>query len=252
MSNRSIAKVDKQEVATRGQARGFEFVDTKDISMPQIKVLQATSPEVKEGIAKMGDIIHTAANTTTSGEFIPLVIWQSRTFFAPRDNAKKFKLFEKLGIEDETGYMTILCKSRDGRTPEFSQCHRDTCISCPFSQWTNNKPPLCQMSINVLAYLTDLQIPGVIRFASTNMKYGRKFRDTSMWLGMDLFANKYQLQAKLVSNNKGEFYNTPVKLLGKTSEEEYAAAADMYNKFSKVVFNFTDNEAETDTEKVPF
>lgn len=246
--SKAVVEVKNQEVATRGQARGFEFVDTQDISMPQIKVLQATSPEVKEGIAQMGEIVHTAANATTNGEFIPLVIWQSRTFFAPRDQAKKFKLFQELGIEDETGYMTIICKSKDGRTPEFSQCDRETCMQCPFAQWNNNKPPLCQMSINVLAYLTDLQIPGVIRFVSTNLKYGRKFRDTSMWLGMDLFANKYQLQAKLVSNNKGEFYNTPVKLLGKTTEEEYAAATDMYNKFSKLVFNFTDEE----TEEAPF
>jgi hypothetical protein len=122
-------------------------------------------------------------------------------------------------------------------------------MQCPFAQWKDNKPPMCGQTLNVLVYDTNLKLPGVIKFSSTNLKYGKSFRDTAFWLGGDLFSHKCKLEAKLISNNKGEFYVTPVRMLGKASEEEHSIALELYNQFSNIIFNI---RAEDDGEVTAF
>lgn len=241
----AVIKQEERGLAqSAGPSRGFEYMDTADVSIPQIKVLQATSPEVKERIGAMGDIIHTAANTVTEGIFIPLVIWNTRCFFVPRDQSKKLQLLQELGVEDDSGFLSILCMSKDGQVPSFSMIGKEKCHGCKFAQWVGNTPPKCSQSINVLAYLVDLQLPGVIRFSGASYRYGKKFRDSALWLGADLFANKYKLDVQLARNNKGEFYVTPVKLVGKVNDEEYATAEALYNRFFSVVQRIeTDDDA---------
>lgn len=94
-----MAKKPKKEVATTGGAmpsymaqyagEGQEEITRDDITMPRLKIGQSKSPEVEDGVAKVGDLIHniTRGVLAEAGKplrFIPIcyskeyIIWYDR------------------------------------------------------------------------------------------------------------------------------------------------------------------------------
>jgi hypothetical protein len=217
---------------------GFENIDMTTVSMPRAKVMQGLSPELQDPDYnfKQGDIIHGLLMEKLSDTFIPIMFWDSKVMFVPRNASDKKEFFETLGIEPTENM--FVCKASDGRFPEMSLIGKTSCADCIYAKfgWDGDPstPPLCTNSINALALFDGQEMPVVVQFSNTNYKYGRKFRDMAVFSGGAAFSKKYKITSKLEQNEQGRFYTTPVKPAGKTTPEEYDKAFEMYKQFSGV------------------
>lgn len=203
-----------------GIGRGFERLDMESVSMPRVKVMQGLSPELQDEDYdfRQGDIIHGLLMEKMPEKFIPLMIWDSRIKFIPRD--------EGGGIE---------CRSYDAKSgmAEGASSARP-CSSCPYAHWDGDTPPECTLTVNVLALFEGYTMPVVIQFANTSWKYGNKFKQMAVFSGGDIFGKKYKLVSKKETNPKGVFYTLQVKPAGLPTEEEYKLAEALYKQFNGV------------------
>lgn len=219
MSN-ALIKQESNAVTSVNQARGFERIDLREVSMPRVKVMQGLSPELEDEDYdfRPGDIIHGLLMEKLPENFIPLQVWDSRILFSSREEGSK-----------------ILCRANDGRHgfPEGADTPRP-CSSCPHGQWNGDNPPECTLTINVLALFEGYDMPVVIQFANTSWKYGNRFKQMAVYSGGDIFSRKYKLKSKRESNDKGTYYVIQAKPAGLPTEEEYKKAEALYERFLNV------------------
>jgi hypothetical protein len=229
--------------------RGFENVDMDQISMPRAKLLQSNSPEVsdRDYNFRAGDLIHTMMMEKVAEKFVPLSIWNSNVFFAPRVEEKKIAIKALLGLSDEDVNGMVICKAVDGKHGS----RYGGCASCGKHKFVGNDKPLCNETINVLcAPLEDdgsTGLPFVIQFSNTSFKHGKKFRDTAFYssLGGDLFGKVYKFDSFEAAGNGNKWFELKVKPAGTVPDEMKPQFEALYRTFAgKVVVVEDEVEAE--------
>lgn len=237
MAETAVAAVGVNAVAQpAGVGRGFENVNTSDITMPRAKLLQSNSPEVsdRDYEFRAGDIIHSLLMEKVPEKFIALNIFNSNIFFVPREDAARASVKMQLNLSDEDMAGAIICRAADGITGD----RYGHCSSCGKCKFVGNEKPLCMQTINVLAVPVDedgnLQMPVVLQFSSTSYKHGKKFRDTAFYssLGGDLFDRVYKLEATESQANGNRWFEMKVKPAGLVPEELKSSVLALYNSFA--------------------
>jgi hypothetical protein len=225
-------------------ARGFEKMDVESVSMPTAKLMQPTSPEITQeefsdyGF-KGGQIVHSLLLERLPDTFIPLLIYEDRICFVPKQDAAKQSLKAKVkqlyGVEltDDDMKGMFVCRSDDNATgSKFGNC--EDCTLCKF---TDTEKPFCSRNVNVLALFEGQELPVVIRFTGTSNKHGRKFKNLAFFAGGDLFARKYKLLTAKKSQNGNTWYEMSVQPAGKAAEGDFKVAEAMYKRFFNVAIS---------------
>lgn len=191
-------------------ALGFENVGANEITIPQARILQSTSPAVADGKGRPGEIYNTMTeiNYGTALQFVPLYFFGSRVKFIDPSRLDS-------GID---------CQSRDAirgskTGPDYAN---GDCTKCPHAQWTSvpggqDKGPLCIEFKNVLAVpvlegesIQD-STPLVIAGKRKAIQPFKKFLTAanSIRVGgksVAFFTSIWTMTTQQVKNEKGVFY----------------------------------------------
>jgi len=224
---------EKQEVSTEVVTRkGFENVDQESITMPRAKLLQSTSPEVDDDDYefKAGNIIHSLIMEALPSKFTPIMFLpDSNILFVPRNDVDKKELTVKVVAltDDMMEGTNIICRAADGKTGN----RFGNCAECGLHKFQGNDKPVCTSSINVLVLPQGEAMPVVLQFSNTSKKHGTKFKNMTYFSKGDLYSNAYKLDSMKKQSNGNSWYEMTVKPAGKTTDEDFVLAEEMYNQF---------------------
>lgn len=232
--------------------RGFEDEQEGDLIMPRAKMIQALSPELNDdNLAdlniKPGMLINSLTYEVLSGVFIPIFKFGSRVLWIPRAAGSGMACRAIDGLTGE-----VADSSRFGRFNEEKKEFYDViqvtngqkilCKECPWSKWDGDIPPVCTASMNFLSVYDECDFPLVNSFVNTSFKSGKKLFSLCKMRPGDMFAYKYKIKPTRKTNEKGTFFVAEIYPSGKSSEEEYKYAENLYHMFKGKDIKFHEEE----------
>lgn len=247
MAKKDEAVEEKNEVAVQEEAvlsfaafknqEGLEVigldVNSSDMKLPKVKLLQSTSPEVtkcKDGSLKAGMFYNTIEQK--GYDSIDCVIL---------DQGKSMVYWKQPFKRGDDP----LCRSFDGKV-KVEGCGDGNCLKCQYSSqnpaaWkvckdNGESKPACNMSYVFLAIDNATKMPFRIIVAGASVTSGKDFLNKLIPLNVAPFACKVTLTSKQMENDQGVFYivefknfrpNDDLIVEGGIDKEKYNALADM-------------------------
>lgn len=234
-----VKEEEKITIPEGNTMEGLEDVDVQSVSLPRVKLLQATSPEVQgEEYADLnlraGNLIEAISKEKISGEFIPVkVLPSTNVLFVPRTAEDKAVLKEKkedITDEDLAQEGGMICVALDGKTGD----RYGACSNCKLCMFNGNEKPICQRSINILVML-DTGLPAIVSFRDTSYKHGNRFvsllRNKAL-TGTRIQTCKYKLSPTKKTRGSQQWYELAVVMAGNATEEESIKAYELYKTYN--------------------
>lgn len=239
---------------------GLEDMDMSSLSIPRIKLLQATSPEVqadeyRDLNLRAGDIIDGLTKEKIGAEIVPVkVLPTSNVLFVPRNEDGVAALrARKPDITDEELKTPggIICSARDGVNGSLY----GSCATCGLCKFIGNSKPVCNRALNLLV-LTDLG-PMVLPFKDTSMKHGNKLYSilrAKASMGTPMQTLKFKLNPIKKQAGSQQWYELNVLPAGTVDQATYTMARELYNAYKDVSIDTsepvdTTTSAETNEDK---
>lgn len=214
-------------------------VNSSDMKLPKIKLLQSTSPEVTKGKGKFaaGQFYNTV--TQEAADEIDCVLL---------DQGKSMVMWKKPFKRGEDP----LCRSFDGKN-KTEGCGDGRCETCQYSSqnpkaWNNLKDgetkPACNMSYVFLAQDCKTNMPFRIIVAGASVKSGKDFLNKLIPLRVAPFACKVTLKSHQEENDNGVFFVTDFDNLrvneeclnadGSVNKAKYKELLDMSKSYKEL------------------
>lgn len=178
----------------------FQPMENQDtIRLPRLVMVQEKRQEIKDGIAKPGDLINSLSkeNYGSSIEIIPLVQLTSSRI--------------RWGARSAGGGM--LCVSRDGETGQGTP--GGTCAKCPFFSIRKGQGPMddkwCSQSYQIIALIRSTREPIMltadsIRPSDTGIRDMLGMARMAANKGIRMFGKSYIIKTGIAKNAMGEFF----------------------------------------------
>lgn len=244
MSNEIMNVNEETKVAAASMQEeeilGFEDMESEDIVIPRIKVINALSPERQDGIAAEGDIINSLTKDNLAGKkFIPIKIYYSKMKWNP----------------DRDSDQRILCMSRDGKVGEDIDGNKKACTACSECKFNNalsgkDAQPTCTSYMNFLGFLEGDPMPIVLSFAKTNYNEGKKMLSIAKSLRCNIWDYSYLLEGELKTKGRNKWYNIKSTLSTETNAETRILARSLYDTYKTLVdvkVDYSDDLVEDNT-----
>ena len=211
--------------------KGNEQFDSNDVAVPRLKLCQSMTPEVKEGKAKEGDVMHTitgeiVADLNTPLFVIPVVatknyiLWRdrkngggvmARAEFEPYMGAGRFR-WDKPNQDFEDKI--------DGKTPV--KYHTKNYIDEDgLDQWGTqlpgvpDSPPAATLHYNYVVVLPDRNYEMVLMsFARTQINPGKQLNSLLGFGNAPIFARRFKMETFIDTKGENDFANWRVSNAG--------------------------------------
>lgn len=233
---------------------GMEDLDRTVLTIPRLKLLQATSPEVqgdeyRDLNLRAGDIVDTISKDKIEGNIIPVkVMKNTNVLFVPRNAEGKAALKARkaeIADEDLVQQGAIICSAMDGEYGDrFGKCS-----ACGLCNFRGQEKPICSRAINVLAML-DNGTPIVISFRDTSYTYGKTFiglLNNKSASGTPIQALKFKPTAVKKTAGDKQWYVLSMSPAGYATQEQYDRAYQMFTEYNKAQENYRVQEETFDT-----
>lgn len=179
-NDQQVAEYDdtaSRAVSTGGWTDTPDF-DQNEVGFPRLRLAQGLSPEVADGLAKMGQWLFTGYDPMDTVTIVPVMF--SRTRSKRQDPTNRDS--------------DIACESGDARVG-FGDPGGD-CKACPFAKWGSDPktgrrvPPACQISYHYAAYIANVDSVGEVIFTRTSESAAQLVNNAVVRYGMGNFAFK--------------------------------------------------------------
>lgn len=201
-------------------------MDSNDITIPRIVILQGLSPEVSEGRGKPGEFFIKGLERNLTAKPLEIVVLLRNK--------------SRIRWQDLQLGGGILCRSFDAKHGIGNP--GGTCEACPLSQWemsSDNKSgrPGCDLYQNLIVVIRQDEewLPMAISGNRTKLKALKNLNSLLMVelaKNRPLFAKAYQLESKQDKNSKGMAYFTyrvsPANGNAMLPDKEQLRAFDLY------------------------
>ena len=192
-ADKSLAKAG----GTRLAGRGFENLETSDVLLPRLKLLQPLSPECNgENHEKPGSIFLALSGESHGQKIVitPIMHFRSRIKWNDRDDGG--------GID---------CSAADAKAPRDTKYAKE-CSACHFAEWDNeaknkkDQMPKCTLYDNFLVLVGDSTEPMLLPMERTKMKVARKLYSMGALKGGDMWDHQYIITTVKETNDKNQPY----------------------------------------------
>mgnify|MGYP000507136861 CR=1 FL=1 len=228
---------EKKDVALQSKgpfAEGLDRFDSSDYTLPRVRLLQATSKEVQEGVSKPGMLVNSLTGKVygETVEFIPFMVQKHRIRFDGLNLACR-SWDCKNGIGDPGG----------------------VCEECHFAEWgRNQEAPECSLIYTYPSIIvTDDQseeTPIAISFMRTSIPAAKKL---NTMLKTDFRGSVYELFSEKRENQKGKFYVFNVRKKRLLEPNERQAVLELRNLFAgKTIEVEIEDEFQNEEDDSPF
>lgn len=269
--NLSIPAHLQEYVSDNGQGAGLEDVDTKDIEIPRITLMQALSPQVADGTFKAGDLVQSVTSEllAPAGEplsIIPVkrfktwIMWRSRDagkgiFVLTHDKESLLRKWAEKSVrvqdilpDREAEFRSLFGTetAADAAMEDLENCLRQ-------KDWKDKNPFASTEYFNfvVLAPEIGLHTPLMLACGKTNWKKGRNFlsRIVMKGPGFPIFAGKYTVTTKNEVNDVNQTYKVfSFENAGFPNAEETKAASRAFETFREKSITTDYDEPEPSAE----
>lgn len=218
MKNEEIVVMPKSDIVIAKPGRGFEEADNQDLILPQAKLMQGLSPELKENRElRQGDIINSLTKELIGKFLIPVFTFKNYARFNPRK-------------EDDPNFNP---KFKPGGLIWRTNDPFDPRVIAEAAWGEDGSQPVATTFLNFMCYFPGFSLPIVVSFSRSSYKAGRRFLTLTKAGGGDMFSRVYELCAKEEKNDKGEFYTFNVKPVGLVdNEKDMKIAEAMYQTYA--------------------
>lgn len=214
-SNISIPGLAQVDVPKERVDRG---IDSEDIVVPRIKLLQPTSAEVTDQVAHAGAFLNSVTNEVLPEELHVLIFthFKSRVYFAKPEDGGGVKCISPDGIEGS----------------EYG-----VCANCNFRLWKEGTPPACALVHNYPAYVLNAgeikgePLPIALSLMKTSSKEARKLNTAVEVGGGNWFDAVYVVRSEKQTNDKGTFFVYRIEKLRAASDDERKLGYWAYSRF---------------------
>lgn len=245
-----------------GKTARIGNVDSSDLIIPRVKLMQAISPEVTAfNNCQPGQFWHTIANELIGDKLrgVPLLMQKSYTLWAPRnddrgilaragedgvwDNAGMEFIIKPKGSPHEIKYKlgkTVFEKTGDG--PAMSEFGS----SIPGDK---NSPPAASLTYRFLWYFLDFpeMSPAIILNARSSIRPGKDLLSKIEMKPVDHFAQVYEIGIVQEQGDEGPFYNYTYRSDGYVEDEAiYEKTKGLYERFRDTTFRTNDESEDSD------
>lgn len=215
-----------------GKQRGSEHVQTQDLVIPRLEMIQALSPAIKPGDplriegAEQGMIFNTVTRALFRGPLliVPVLFKKEFIIWKLRKTGGGFKG----AFEDEQKALDVKNALEDGKDCEIIDTAQHFCL--------------------LLSRTSERIEEVVVSMSRTKMKVSRQWNSLIRLAGDDRFARVYALDVVPESNPKGSFFNWKVTAMGFAPEYAYRAAETLYESVKTGRIIEADRSTETAVE----
>lgn len=234
MADEIIVKEETQLSTDVGTPLGFEDDNADDLIIPRIKIMQALSPEVQDGKAKIGDIVNSLTLERLNDKvFIPVCKFNNNVYWRDRSEGGG-----------------IICRAADAKVGTWEDGHTELCSVCRRCEFDNSKQgreaiPTCTKYINFLGFFADDLMPIILSFSKTNMAEGKKMYSMAKVTRQNIWNFGYTLISKERAKNANRWYIIDPVSAGPTSEELRIVGMELYKQFAGTMTSVKYDMAET-------
>jgi len=245
VSKKEVA-VEKAASTAVGEAKvltGLEGLNPEDFALPRIKLMQALSPEVADGLAKAGDFLHTtlAESMGVGIEIVVLMVAKSAVLWNPRamGGGVLARSLDGVKWDPPTGSFRVI---PDKASKEVVWTVAPTVRASGLDKWGSSDPanpqsqPAADMMMNFYVTFPEAEAygPAIVTCRRAGMKAGQQFAGALlMRSNASIMAGKsplvcglvYQMTSKEVRNPKGNFYVPSFKMVREVTPEQFARYA---------------------------
>lgn len=221
---------------------GATSASADNIVPPRVKLVQAQSEEVANGLAAPGDFFSTLTgeNFGSSLRFLPLVPYMNRILLVRDERRAAINAAlkgAKLPVLSATD-SGLVCRSLDmvtGRGVPGIDCE-----SCPLAQWgEDNTPPLCSETWNI-AGMNEVGDLIILSFGKSSAKVGKRLFSMLRLTRQSPWGSFYEVKSRQEKGKAGNFY---VPEVTKTAEapgpELQVWAADWARELGRATIDVT-------------
>lgn len=218
---------------TKGDARGNEQVDSNDIILPRVGIIQAISPQLKKTDpkyiqgAEQGRLYNTLTNELYGDEgilFVPVIFQKEWIAFKDREKGGGFK--GAWPFAEEVRARTEIEQMEDAADIELMESHSH---------------------IGFIVKPDGSLEQAIIACTKSAIKFSRKLNSLVTMSGVDRFAKAYTVHTSEVSSAKGDYYTYDAKPAGFVNQETYKEGETLYT-FLKDKKVSTNHDVDTDVE----
>ena len=250
-----------------GKTTQIGNIDRSDLIIPRVKLLQAISPEVADGIegARAGIFWHTIAGQPieTPMRAIPIILRKSYVLWSPRGDDRGILARANDGLHwDQPEGMTFEVKPKNSphsvKYTLGATVHDSSDDGPALSEFGSSipgdpqSPPAAALTYQFLWYFPDLQdlSPAIIINTRSSVKPAQQLLSKIDLRPVDHFGQVYKIGVVKEQGNEGPFFNYTYTSDGYASEEEYDTAQAMYHKFKEEDWVASEEEGDTDVSDV--
>lgn len=224
----------------QGTARGSERVDSEDIALPRIDVIQDLSPQHKESKpeyipgAKPGMLFNTLTNELYPDGVTVVPVWYNKEYNVWKDLKKGGGFFGSWPKEEKAE-----AEAKAASDPDLE------CVDTPVHV------------VLVVDENGDPQYEATVPMPKSKKKCNRAWNSLIMLHGGDRFSRAYRLSSVEDKNPEGqEYLNFRVALQGFASEAAYLRAEKLYEQLAsnkvQVATNYSDVSVESVEEETDY
>lgn len=236
-------------------------IDTSDLVIPRVKLLQALSPELTEfQNAKVGTFWHTIGSQNLGSELlgIPIVIKKSYILWAPRNDDRGILARAMDGIHWDPPNAEFTVKPK-GSSQSVTYYTKETVAESRLDQFGSSVPgdsqsvPAASLTYNMLWYLPEFPdlSPSVIINTRSSIKPMQQLLSKIDSKPVAHFAQMYKIGVVLAKGAEGPYYNYVYTGAGYADEHEAGITAQMFNRFREAAWQANEEMADTNEDSRP-
>jgi hypothetical protein len=253
-----LALTDEVPEFMSGDAgKGLESVGAEDVSVPRIKLMQGTSPELTTfDDLRQGDFWHTANEVNLGQKFLAVPVYRDKRYilWRPQDSGGGILARAddgKTWIPANTSFEVKLDAKQGGKTVTWTT--GDTVENSGLALWgtsdpeDSSSPPAATLMYNfVLVFPEHPELaPAILTFQRSTVGVARKFLGTLKTRNRPIFGQVYEFCSVGATNKDGKPFRSIVpRAAGLIADKAlYDRYKGMYETFAKSALQIRDVES---------
>jgi hypothetical protein len=236
----------------KGLARGTESVQTKDLIIPRLDLMQDISPQVQDGEIEAGHWRNSVTEEDWGDEmiFVPIVIDTRYILWRPRHEGGGILARADDGIHWSPANGEWKVKPHKKLNKEVVWRTAPTVEQSGLHLWGStdpddgDSPPAANKMVVVFGFSPQRpQSPLVVSHQRGSFKVGNKFMSRVKFSGQDAFATQYRLRAERIPNSENQQFWVPKWVAsGFVDERTYIACEKLYKNLQSREFQIHKEE----------
>jgi hypothetical protein len=240
----------------KGKTERFGNIDSSDLVIPRVKLMQAVSPEVTEFEgAKAGDFWHTILQESLGKSLIgiPIVVKKTQVLWAPRGDERGILARSRDGVHWDPPQGEFQVKFKGNNTP-YTWKLAPTVAESGLDQFGSsrtddpNSAPAASLTYEILWWFPERRDlgPAILLNSRGSVKTCQRLLSVIDAKPVDHYYQMYGINSTVAKGPTGEtYFNYAYTSLGYADEANGEQGRTYFNRFKDVAFRASDERDDS-------